>query len=40
MKDLKRSLKNLFTAYDKCLVPKIEARRAEVNKSDRLPSRD
>ncbi len=40
MNDLKRSLKNLLTAYDKCLVPYIEARRAEANKSVRLPSLD
>ena len=40
MNDLKRSLKNLFTAYDKCLVPYIEARRAKANKSVRLPSLD
>ena len=40
MNDLKRALKALFTAYDKCLTSYIEAKRAEANKSVRLPSLD
>jgi hypothetical protein len=40
MNDLKRAMKALFTAYDKSLTSYIEAKRAEANKSVRLPSLD